>query len=218
MPVRASRHNTPLKPRKRPVQARSKRTVAWIVEGAARVFRAEGFAATTNRIAEQAGVGIGTLYEYFPNKEALLYALAERHVEEAEHGVESALAGDHAAPVLLALLQAAIIGSHRYPSQALSLVTQPELAASLHARVAALRARLLAALTECAREAGDPAPALGGRVLFGLLAELSSLTAHETYSQTDHADITRRLHALALAQLAAHGGSRSPARKPAQRK
>lgn len=38
-------------------------------------------AATTNRIAERAGVSIGTLYQYFPNKRALLYALAEQHVD-----------------------------------------------------------------------------------------------------------------------------------------
>ena len=40
-------------------------------------------AATTNRIAERAGMSIGTLYQYFPNKESLLRALAERHVTEA---------------------------------------------------------------------------------------------------------------------------------------
>ena len=68
--------NKPLSARKRPVQSRSKQTLEWILEGAARVFRAEGFDATTNRIAATAGVSIGTLYEYFPNKESLLVALA----------------------------------------------------------------------------------------------------------------------------------------------
>jgi AcrR family transcriptional regulator len=55
-----------------------------IVEAAAQVFEREGLAATTNRIAERAGVSIGTLYQYFPNKQALLYALAERHVAAVE--------------------------------------------------------------------------------------------------------------------------------------
>jgi AcrR family transcriptional regulator len=70
-------------PRKKPRQRRSRETVAVLLEAAAQVFTREGFAATTNRIAERAGVSIGTLYQYFPNKESLLYALAERHVAEA---------------------------------------------------------------------------------------------------------------------------------------
>lgn len=50
------------------------------MEAAAQVFEQEGYGATTNRIAERAGYSIGTLYQYFPNKRALLHALAERHV------------------------------------------------------------------------------------------------------------------------------------------
>lgn len=54
-----------------------------LLEAAAQVFSREGFAATTNRIAERAGVSIGTLYQYFPNKESLLRTLAERHLADA---------------------------------------------------------------------------------------------------------------------------------------
>ncbi|MEU4416426.1 TetR/AcrR family transcriptional regulator [Nocardia salmonicida] len=50
-----------------------------LLEAAAQVFSREGATATTNRIAERAGLSIGTLYQYFPNKEAMLHALAERH-------------------------------------------------------------------------------------------------------------------------------------------
>ncbi len=53
------------------------------MEAAAQVFSREGLAATTNRIAERAGVSIGTLYQYFPDKYAVLRAVAERHVSEA---------------------------------------------------------------------------------------------------------------------------------------
>ena len=72
-------------PRRRPVQARSVATVDAIVQAAAQVFARHGYAAgTTNRIADRAGVSIGTLYQYFPNKDAILIALIERHVQEGE--------------------------------------------------------------------------------------------------------------------------------------
>ncbi|MUL83124.1 TetR/AcrR family transcriptional regulator [Mycobacterium sp. CBMA247] len=54
-----------------------------MLEAAAQVFDREGLSATTNRIAEKAGVSIGSIYQYFPNKQALLYALAQRHVKKA---------------------------------------------------------------------------------------------------------------------------------------
>ena len=60
-----------------------------VLEAAAQVFEREGLAATTNRIAERAGVSIGTLYQYFPNKQALLYALAERHLDAAFDRVDA---------------------------------------------------------------------------------------------------------------------------------
>jgi AcrR family transcriptional regulator len=74
-----------VQPRRKPVQSRSTATVEAIVEAAAQVFTRHGYAGgTTNRIAARAGVSIGTLYQYFPNKDAILVALIERHLEEGE--------------------------------------------------------------------------------------------------------------------------------------
>ncbi len=71
-------------PRKRPRQRRSEETVARILDTAARIFDERGYrATTTNHVAEGAGVSIGSLYQYFPNKDALLTGLAERHLAEA---------------------------------------------------------------------------------------------------------------------------------------
>jgi len=70
-------------PRKRPRQARSKATVDTILQASARVLVKRGFEGfTTNEVATAAGVSIGSLYQYFPNKEALVAALIIRHVEE----------------------------------------------------------------------------------------------------------------------------------------
>jgi AcrR family transcriptional regulator len=74
-----------LRARKQPRQARSRETVEALLEAAAQVFERHGYAAgTTNRIAARAGVSIGSLYQYFPSKDAILLALVERHVAEAE--------------------------------------------------------------------------------------------------------------------------------------
>lgn len=70
-------------PRRKPLQSRSKTTVDCILAAAAQVLVKEGYAkATTNRVAAVAGVSIGTLYQYFPNKDALIVALVERHRSE----------------------------------------------------------------------------------------------------------------------------------------
>jgi AcrR family transcriptional regulator len=66
--------------RRVPVQERGRRTVARILDAAAERFAAVGYdATTTTQIAERAGVSVGSLYQFFPDKEVLLDALAERH-------------------------------------------------------------------------------------------------------------------------------------------
>lgn len=81
--------------RRIPAQQRSKDMVEYILEAAARVFDREGVAATTNRIADEAGVSIGSLYQYFADKHALLEALALRHLDEVERVFAAALDHDH---------------------------------------------------------------------------------------------------------------------------
>ncbi|HSP28463.1 MAG TPA: TetR/AcrR family transcriptional regulator [Ilumatobacteraceae bacterium] len=71
-------------PRKRPRQSRSTDTVERILAAAARIFDERGYrSTTTNHVAAEAGVSIGSLYQYFPNKDALLVALAEQHLAAA---------------------------------------------------------------------------------------------------------------------------------------
>ena len=74
---------SPTTPRKNASQERSRATVDALVEATARILVKEGFERTsTNRIAEIAGVSVGSLYQYFPGKEALVAAVIDRHNEE----------------------------------------------------------------------------------------------------------------------------------------
>jgi AcrR family transcriptional regulator len=69
-------------PRKRPTQARATATVEAILLATSRLLAREGYdRLSTNRVAEEAGVSVGSLYQYFPSKEALVATLAERHRE-----------------------------------------------------------------------------------------------------------------------------------------
>ncbi|MFN5165613.1 MAG: TetR/AcrR family transcriptional regulator, partial [Pseudomonadota bacterium] len=68
-----------LRPRKSPRQVRSADTVETILAAAARVLERESLAGfNTNRVAAVAGVSVGSLYQYFPNKSALIAALIDR--------------------------------------------------------------------------------------------------------------------------------------------
>jgi len=81
------------KPRKEASQERSRVTVDALVEATARILVREGFdKASTNRIAEVAGVSVGSLYQYFPSKEALVAAVIERHNREIMQVVRGELA------------------------------------------------------------------------------------------------------------------------------
>lgn len=76
MAVVRARENPLVTPRKRPRQARSEQLVSAILEAAVRVLQREGAARfTTARVAELAGVSVGSLYQYFPNKQAILFRL-----------------------------------------------------------------------------------------------------------------------------------------------
>ncbi|WP_338425716.1 TetR/AcrR family transcriptional regulator [Sphingopyxis kveilinensis] len=79
--------------RKEPRQQRSISTVATLIEACAQVLIQDGYeAATTTRIAARAGVSIGSLYQYFPDKDALVSALISRHVDAIMTATDLALA------------------------------------------------------------------------------------------------------------------------------
>jgi AcrR family transcriptional regulator len=110
---------TKLGGRKTPVQQRSLLTRTRILDAAARVFSDWGYSAgTTNRIAAEAQLSIGSLYQYFPNKDAILVELVRRHVEDGTRAVLTALSKiDHDDPrarrrAMVAALVDAMIANH----------------------------------------------------------------------------------------------------------
>ena len=82
---------TALEPRKIPVQARAAVTVEAIFEATIQVLLSHGpERLTTTRVAQRAGVSVGTLYQYFPNKQSLLFAVLEDHLDKVAAAVELA--------------------------------------------------------------------------------------------------------------------------------
>jgi AcrR family transcriptional regulator len=101
--------------RRRPSQRRARQTVEAILDAVVRILKREGGrAVTTNRIAEVAGVSIGSVYQYFPDKGAIFTALHERHIEEIDRVVEQTLVQNATASLdeLMRAMVEAMIDAH----------------------------------------------------------------------------------------------------------
>lgn len=100
-----------LRQRKSPRQQRSADTVEALLTAAARVLERESLAGfNTNRVAEVAGVSVGSLYQYFPNKSALIAALIDRQQSALAERIEACVAAQHGGSLRQALQALAEIG------------------------------------------------------------------------------------------------------------
>ncbi|HTB75626.1 MAG TPA: TetR/AcrR family transcriptional regulator [Polyangiaceae bacterium] len=144
--------------RKQPRQARSQATVTAVLEAAVQVLEREGVdAATTTRIAEVAGVSIGTLYQYFSHRDAIFDALQDREFERALVLMQSVLSDGNLArsprdtvrAVVkgLAELYASCPGLHRLLAIEGLRVTKAERVYAFDMRVVGIIRHFLAALT-----------------------------------------------------------------------
>jgi len=190
-----------VEPRKKPRQERSRETVAAILAAAARVFATAGYAGTTtNHIARRAGVSIGSLYEYFPGKDAILVALVERHLDEATRELAAELRSLRAPGVPLAAVVRRLVetmvrlhaqdpGLHRV------LFEEAPLPRALRTRVADLERRLAAELVTLleahglARRDADVAARLSVDVLESLTHRM---VLHDPAPGADRDEATRR--------------------------
>ncbi len=87
--------------RKKPIQKRSQKTVEAIFDAAAQILSEKGYAqTTTDRIAEKAGISIGSLYQYFPNKDSIMLGIVERHITEMNEFVEEMISAIQSSGVM----------------------------------------------------------------------------------------------------------------------
>ena len=102
--------------RKIPQQERSRALVETILDATARILVEDGYTRTsTNRVAERAGVSIGSLYQYFPSREALVAGVARRHSERLKDELERALPSTSGLGLkdAISILLAAVMSAHR---------------------------------------------------------------------------------------------------------
>jgi AcrR family transcriptional regulator len=171
-----------------------------ILEAAAQVFEADGLeGATTDRIAARAGVSVGSLYQYFPSKEAIVATLVQCHVLEAGAALESVLEhrpGQVTLDARLAELVHAVVALHAHRPRLQQLLAHeaPVDAAHAHARVEAVHA-LAARLGEvlCGhREVRVRDPALAAHLVLETLLGLAHRFAIEPAAPGEPADPDQR--------------------------
>jgi AcrR family transcriptional regulator len=101
--------------RRRPTQRRAHHTVEAVLDAVSRVLKTDGVeAVTTNRIAEVAGVSIGSVYQYFPDKRAIFVALHQRHIRDIDRLLETKLLenANSSLDELIRAMVAAMIDAH----------------------------------------------------------------------------------------------------------
>ena len=197
-------------PRKLPRQSRSASTVQVIVEAAARLLEREGASGfTTNSVAEIAGVSIGSLYQYFPNKDAIIRALIEREAKLVAANARAALAAGDLDQALTALVEVAVENqfgrrrlaqlledeemrlAHSLDLEAEALLVRDALSAALRASVRTEEAELVAGdVMRVVRVLTDAAGLRGGDVrrttemIVGAVRGLVAAAANEGVSAT----------------------------------
>ncbi|MCX8995827.1 TetR/AcrR family transcriptional regulator [Rhizobiaceae bacterium BDR2-2] len=164
-----------LKPRKSPVQARSAATVGALHTATIQVLTQEGLSrCTTTRVAERAGMSVGSLYQYYPNRDALLAAILEKHLDSVANAIERACHAHRGKPVCemaSALVTAVLAAKLRDPeeSKALYAVAGDRGGAALSARGHARIVVAIAAMLASAPDARFDDPATTGTIAFGAL-------------------------------------------------
>lgn len=189
-------------PRKRPRQARSAATVELILEGAARILEAGGLAAfNTNALAARAGVSIGSLYQYFPSKEAILAEMIRRKrarlLEDIRAQVGKARGCDLASAVD-GLVRAGLAHRLHRPQLALSL-EYAEIMLPIDGETRALKQEIVAEVANLLAMHGVIDPWTSARDVAALTRGM--IDAAGLFGETDPGSLERRVSCAVMGYL-----------------
>ncbi len=201
--------NVPFGPRKTPLQARSTASVNAILQATIQVLLKDGKSKlTTTRIAARAGVSVGTLYQYFPNKTSLLQSLLREHLDGVAIAMETACAAAHGAP--LPKMAAAIVEAfveakcHNLDAGAALYSVSDDIEGKRLARGLYARApKAMAALFATARKKTVRQPEVVAATLFGAMTGVSRAMLERGATRSTKATMQEELTVMARAYLEA---------------
>lgn len=203
----ASSAQSSIVPRKQPVQARSTSTVAALYEASIQVLLAVGYRKfTTTRVAARAGVSIGSLYQYFPNRQALIAAVIEQHLDEVRLTIAErcrAFAGSTLEAMVTGMIDAVIAAKWQHI----------EISRALHEPMAEVRgnaclrdaeekmaAPVAAILKSCSDTAFDDAERLALTIVISCSALLQAAITDKT-TAFDRESLREHMRAMVLGYL-----------------
>jgi AcrR family transcriptional regulator len=196
-----------LEPRKSPVQARSAATVNAVLEATIQVLLQVGKERlTTTKVAGRAGVSVGTLYQYFPNKSAMLKAALRRHLDEVTDAIERACheqKGNGIEPMATALMTAFLTAKMRDVKASIALysvssdIDGVKIAQDTGVKVS----KAVVAMLKTAREQLTTDPELVALMLQGVMAGVSRRLLESSAPEKQFDTLLRELIFLAHAYL-----------------
>ena len=195
----------PLSPRKTPRQARSKATVHAILEAAARILETQGAdAVTTNAVADRAGVSVGSLYQYFPSKEAIFAELIRQMRAQMRDDIFRAMdfVVGKSLSFAMARLVRAVIHHHVHRAHRADALEHLEAQLPPDPDSLAMMSQTRARLALCLTQHDVPQPEQAAEDVLNLIIGMAHPALHG--GETDFDSLARRIDPAVLGYLGAN--------------